>query len=220
MCRRPLLWASVRFWWTGSPRSLGLCVLVLCLLPVWRAVALDAEQRALVGRLEGAINGLTTVQARIIQSNPDGSYDTGSLWIKRPGQMRLEYDAPNPLLLIATGSLFVYANRRLKEVTHLPLSDSPAAPLLASPVRLSSSAYRLTHLEEGLGQIALTLEEAQAPEKGTLTLIFSPAPLMLRQWEVVDAQGLRTRVTLEEVRTGMALEDELFRFRENWAQER
>ncbi len=38
------------------------------------------------------------------------------------------------------------------------------------------------------------------------------SPLELRQWRVVDAQGVATTVSLSEIETGMKLDPELFRF--------
>ena len=52
-------------------------------------------------------------------------------------------------------------------------------------------------------------------EDGTLTLVFSERPFTLRQWQVLDAQGTVTTVTLNNARTGMALDDKLFEFDED-----
>ena len=45
--------------------------------------------------------------------------------------------------------------------------------------------------------------------------LFSEKPFTLRQWQVLDAQGTLTTVTLNNARTGMALDDKLFEFDED-----
>jgi outer membrane lipoprotein-sorting protein len=40
--------------------------------------------------------------------------------------------------------------------------------------------------------------------------VFSDPGLELKQWTVVDAQGLATTVALRDIQTGVALQPELF----------
>ncbi len=50
------------------------------------------------------------------------------------------------------------------------------------------------------------------PREGSLTLVFQPEPMELRQWAVLDAQGRETRVTLTQIETGLALNARMFQF--------
>ena len=52
--------------------------------------------RAQVGvpEVEKYFNNIRTLQARFVQNNPNGSIVQGTLYIRRPGRMRFEYDAP------------------------------------------------------------------------------------------------------------------------------
>ena len=65
---------------------------------------LTEADRALVKRVEDYLNGLTTLQARFLQSSSNGSYAEGDIYVERPSRMRFEYDPPVPLLIIAAGS--------------------------------------------------------------------------------------------------------------------
>ena len=45
-------------------------------------------------------------------------------------------------------------------------------------------------------------------------LIFSDKPLALRKWEITDPQGVRTSVSLADVRRGLKLDPQLFQFKD------
>jgi outer membrane lipoprotein-sorting protein len=49
---------------------------------------------------------------------------------------------------------------------------------------------------------------------GNLTLVFTAPVLELRQWTIVDAQGLSTTVSLRDVQTGVTLDPALFKLPE------
>ena len=59
----------------------------------------------------------------------------------------------------------------------------------------------------------MTLVQTDEPNQGAIALTFAEEPLELRRWTVFDAQGQPTHVMLERLETGIALDRELFRFR-------
>src|SRR5436309_2678520 len=54
--------------------------------------------------------------------------------------------------------------------------------------------------------------QAAQPDLGSLTLVFTENPLILRQWTVVDQQGRRTTVSLSDLQLGVALDPRLFQY--------
>ena len=62
-------------------------------------------------------------------------------------------------------------------------------------------------------RIALSVVETDNREQGELTLIFVTYPFALEQWSILDSQGIRTYTLLQDVKTGMILEEDLFVFR-------
>ena len=49
--------------------------------------------------------------------------------------------------------------------------------------------------------MSFTARETSGPARGSITIVFSDnGQLELRQWDVVDAQGSRTTIALNEVR--------------------
>src|SRR5687767_3015121 len=53
---------------------------------------------------ERYVNSTRTMQARFVQTNPNGSVVQGTLYVRRPGRMRFEYDAPSQLKVVADGT--------------------------------------------------------------------------------------------------------------------
>ena len=54
--------------------------------------------------VEKYFNSIRTLQARFVQNNPNGWVVQGTLYLRRPGRMRFEYDAPSQLKIVADGS--------------------------------------------------------------------------------------------------------------------
>ncbi|MEQ8166525.1 MAG: outer-membrane lipoprotein carrier protein LolA, partial [Alphaproteobacteria bacterium] len=75
-----------------------------------------------------------------------------------------------------------------------------------------SDDVTLRRLSREGGLLRVTLQNAEQPEAGFLTLIFEDDPLILRQWTVRDPQGLETTVVLESLDRGADLDPALFKF--------
>ncbi|MDN3568575.1 outer membrane lipoprotein carrier protein LolA [Paeniroseomonas aquatica] len=172
---------------------------------------LSERDRADIGRAEAWLGALRTLKARFLQIAQNGAAAEGTAWIQRPGRMRFEYDPPEPLLLVASYGQFFYFDRELKQATTLPLSATPLGMLLRDQVRLSGDVT-VSRVERGGGLLRITLFRTGQAAEGRLTLVFSEAPMELRQWAVVDAQGQETRVTLTQAEYGGRFPAILFDF--------
>ena len=175
------------------------------------AARLTPENRADLGRIEAYLNAIGTLKAHFLQIAPDGSTAEGTAWMQRPGRMRFQYDPPAPLLLIAGHGVFVYYDRELRQVTNIPLGQTPLGILLGEHVAFTGEVT-VTGFEHLPGQIQVTLVRTGSPGDGSLTLVFSDKPLALRQWAVTDAQRQETRVTLYDVELGGTFDQDLFTF--------
>lgn len=172
---------------------------------------LSPEDRADVARVEEYLNGIRTLSARFMQISENGGTAEGKLYLSRPGKLRLEYDPPVPILMVASGSFLVHYDKELKAVTHLPIDSTPAGLLVRERIALSGDVT-VTKVERGPGSLRVTLVQSKDPQAGRITLVFSERPFVLSNWQVTDAQGSMTRVALIEPRTGMPLDPALFRF--------
>lgn len=171
----------------------------------------NARDAADLRRAEAYLNALTTLRARFIQIAQNGATAQGTALIWRPGRMRFDYDAPEPLLLVANAGQFMHYDRELRQPSVVPVGSTPLSFLLRETIRLSGDVT-VTRVEREQGFLRFTLHRTEAPAEGRLTLVFAEEPLELRQWLVVDAQGRTTRVTLSAIETGVRLNRAAFEF--------
>jgi outer membrane lipoprotein-sorting protein len=162
-----------------------------------------------VAAIEDYLSSLTSLRADFVQLEPSGGTSSGDLYYLRPDKMRLDYDAPNPVLIVANGWQVIYHDRKLDQVSHLLTSQTPLAFLLKKNVKLSGEVT-VTDVRELEGEILLTLVQTDEPELGTVELAFARQPLELRRWAVTDAQGLTTYILLERTEIGAKIDNKLF----------
>ncbi len=202
---------------------------------------LDDADRQVLSRIEAYLNTIHTLQARFAQVSTQGD-GRGTAWIERPGRMRLQYDPPSRVLLVAARGRVVYADAATGASSSLPLSRTPLSMLLAERIVLSGPVTVVSVLRtRGLGaalapegaagaglqtgsavpggsggdalrSVEVTLRSTEHPGQGQLSLSFSDDPLRLRGLVLVDGRGETTRLSLSGMRIGVPTEDTLFRF--------
>ncbi|HZA66115.1 MAG TPA: outer membrane lipoprotein carrier protein LolA [Geminicoccaceae bacterium] len=193
-------------------RIAALLGLAWMLAPALAPAALPSAQVADLARIEAYLNDLGTLRSDFVQINPDGAKVTGELYYQRPDKMRLDYDPPSDILIISDGWWVIYYDRKLDQVSHLTIGSTPLGFLLADHIRLSGDVT-VTDLTRENGELKVTLIQTDEPNQGSIQLAFAEDPLELRRWTVRDAQGQATYVVLNALQTGIALDKELFRFR-------
>lgn len=160
--------------------------------------AVSPNDAATLAKVANYLNGLKTVTARFVQVAQDGGIRNGKAILQRPGKMRFQYDPPDPQLLVAGFGLLVYHDPQLNQTTNIPLSATPLGILLSKHVRFSGPVT-VTKVERPPGEIQVSLVRTGKAAEGQLTLVFSTKPLELRQWQVTDAQGRTTQVSLYDL---------------------
>lgn len=187
---------------------------VLSLLTPVSAPIAEVVDTAVLDEIETYLNGITTLEARFMQVAPNGQQATGSLHLSRPGKLRMDYDPPSKILLIAPGDWrLIFYDGSIQQASTIPIGQTPLDVLLESELDLQqdTTVTELRKLDAGL---AMTVVSNDAPDQGSVTLYFTETPIALSRWSVIDAQGLRTNVLLDDVRYGLSLDSELFRWRD------
>ena len=172
---------------------------------------LSEQDRADIARVEEYLNAIRTLSARFMQIADNGGTAEGNLYLSRPGKLRLEYDPPVPILLVANSGFLIHYDKQLKAVTHLPIDSTPAGLLVRERIALSGDVA-VTAVERGPGSLRVSVVQSKDPQAGRIMLVFSERPFALSNWQVTDAQGSVTRVALIEPRSGVPLDPALFRF--------
>lgn len=158
-------------------------------------VALSPDQSAAVRRAVRYLNDLSTIKARFIQTSSNGAYAEGDVIVQRPGKMRFEYDPPHPVLIIANGLSLLFYDREIKQASFLPLWETPLWFLIRKEVTLSEDIV-VSAVEQSPGALRITITDNELSDTGSITLVFSDRPLDLKKWEITDAQGIVTQVSL------------------------
>ncbi len=176
------------------------------------ALALSPGDANIVAQADAYLDQVATLKAHFLQVAQDGSTAEGTLYLSRPGRMRLDYDPPTPILVVASGGTLVYYDAKLGQVSYVDLDSTLAGVLVQPQVHLDQGALKVESVVRQPGVVYITVDKRDDPRSGRITLVFSESPLQLRQWKVVDAQGQTTTVSLYDAETGIRLADDLFEF--------
>ena len=181
--------------------------LLLCCLAAHSANAAD---KLSLGQISSYLNGIGTAQAEFSQINDDGTLSTGTLYIKRPGKMRFEYNPPDQTLVVASNlAVAIFDNKSNQPSETYPLAQTPLSIILAPRVDLSRARMVTGHSFDGTATL-VTAQDPDHPEYGSITMSFTGNPVELRQWIVNDGDGGRTTVVLGALELGGTLSNRLF----------
>jgi outer membrane lipoprotein-sorting protein len=175
-----------------------------------RGIPLSPHQTELVAKAEAAINAIGTMRARFLQAGPEGEITEGAVYLSRPGKLRVVYDPPTPVLVVANGAYFTFVDTKLQQFSYMDIDNTPAGLLLKKGVKFQGGDVAITRIAEPPGITEISLVSKKDPAVGSLTLVFTTQPFALAQWRVTDAQGLTTSVTLQNIEMGVDLNRELF----------
>ena len=157
------------------------------------------------------LNGIVNATSDFTQVNDDGSLSTGTLYIKRPGRMRFDYNPPEQLLVMAGGGqVGIFDGKsNLKKAERYPLARTPLNLILERNVDLARRNMVVGHDFDGTATV-VTAQDPEHPEYGTIQLKFTGNPIELRQWIITDGQGSKTTVILGQLASGGDLPSTLF----------
>jgi outer membrane lipoprotein-sorting protein len=172
------------------------------------AVPAGAQQLSLQ-EISNYLNAFSTAQGAFTQVNADGSIDTGTIQIKRPGRIRFDYDTNSSMFIAGGGQVAVFDANSNEAPQRFPLSETPLSIILADNVDLSRAGMVTGHTSDGT-TTTVTAQDPQHPEYGSIQLVFTADPVELRQWIVTDDTGTSTTVVLNDVQAGVQIGDRPF----------
>ncbi len=169
--------------------------------------------KAEVARIQDYLNGIKTLRADFMQTFSDGTTMNGKVAIARPGKMRLEYDPPNENMMVADGAFMHVWDGQAKTGSSIPLGSSLADIILRDDLKLGGD-IAVTELKKYPAAVHLTLVQTDNPAAGSITLEFEDKPLKLKNWRIVDGQGIETRVAIYNQRTDVSIPSSTFFYRD------
>jgi outer membrane lipoprotein-sorting protein len=176
-----------------------------------KAAALTDQDKADVARIEAYLNGITTMQAKFQQVSPaNGEIVFGTIYVRRPGFLRVQYDPPRQDILVADSIAISYYDAELNQLNQAPLNLSPLWFLLRDNVKLGGDVT-VTSFKRGPNAFQIGVVQTDEPDAGTVTMTLGDKPLELRQWSIVDQKGQEVQVALYDAQFGLKLQNSLFR---------
>ena len=162
-------------------------------------VAPAAAQQLSLSQVSSYLNTIQSAKSGFTQLNADGSISTGTLYIKRPGKVRFEYDPPEESVVLASsGAVYIIDKKLGGQPDTYPLSRTPLSIVLDRNVDLTRSGMVTDTVYDGTAT-TVTAQDPRTPEAGTIQLKFTANPIELRQWVITDQQGTPTTVVLNDL---------------------
>ncbi|MFO7477926.1 MAG: outer-membrane lipoprotein carrier protein LolA [Methyloceanibacter sp.] len=174
------------------------------------------DQSRAVQRINAYFNNMTNLQGSFEQVDSNNKRTTGRFYVQRPGKIRFDYAPPSGLRIIADGRVLAIEDSDLKTVEKYPISSTPFKLLLTEAVDLGRDA-RVIGVESQEGTLAIALQDKSGDAAGSIRLTFETGQeLQLKQWMITDAQGLTTRVTVNDVISGRRVAADFFTAKESF----
>jgi len=171
----------------------------------------DDKQKAQAARISNYLSSLQTLIGNFVQVGPDGSKTKGQFFIQKPGKVRFEYEAPNPIAIVADGSMVAIRDRSLSTQDLYPLSQTPLRYLLSDRIDLMKDTNVVSVTADDLF-ISVTIEERQLlTGTSRLMLMVGAKDGQLKQWTVTDPQGYDTTVAVYNLDTSRKIDPGMFK---------
>lgn len=187
-----------------------LCLLAVPLVIAGFAASPSLAQQISLAQVSSYLNSFTSAQGAFTQINADGTISTGTVYIKRPGRIRFEYNPPEEALVVAGGGqVAIFDPRSNAGPDRYPLSQTPLKIILERNVDLTRSNMVTGHTSEG-ATTTVTAQDPDNPQYGNIRMVYTAAPVELRQWIVTDDTGQQTTVILGDLVKDGRVPDILF----------
>ncbi|SFD45051.1 LolA family protein [Salipiger profundus] len=155
-----------------------------------------AAQKLSLNQISQYLNSIQSAKSPFTQINGDGSISTGTIYIKRPGKARFEYNPPEQALVLAwSGAVYIFDRKVGGQPETYPLSQTPLSIILARNVNLGRAGMVTGHGYDGTAT-TVTAQDPKRPEYGSIQMKFTDNPVELRQWIITDGNGSKTTVVL------------------------
>ncbi len=167
-----------------------------------------------LARMDAALNNTASFSGRFTQYGADGSVDSGAIYIRRPGKMRFEYDAPNPLLIVSDGVTLVQQDKALETADRVPLAATPLNFFLKEDVNLARDTEVISLIKTPT-EMRVTARDGSGEVEGDITMVFEARNLALKAWLIADSFGGITRVELSNLQYNQRIDPRLFILRDD-----
>ncbi|MDX2205491.1 MAG: outer-membrane lipoprotein carrier protein LolA [Hyphomicrobiaceae bacterium] len=174
-------------------------------------VELDKKQMDLIQKVNAYFRDLPDLKGNFIQTAADNKRSRGKFFVKRPGRFRFDYASPSKLVIISDGDYLRVQDYDLNNEEQYSIDQTPFRVLLRKDVDLVRDA-KILDLQEVDDVIVVTLQDKSPDTVGKIKLFLGKKPnIELKEWVTTDAQGLDTRIELQDLAKTEDLDPGLFK---------
>ena len=165
-----------------------------------KALALNAPTAVVLQKVNAALNALPYFSAYFTQLSGNHQSE-GQVYISKPGKLRFDYDPPVTTEIIADGSSVAVRDTKMATQDIYPIGQTPLKFLTRETVDLARD-FKITAVRVEPDRVLVSMED-KATFAGTskVTLFFEQPKLLLKQWIVIDPQGVEISVVLNGINT-------------------
>ncbi len=149
-----------------------------------------------IKRANAFFNASPVLNADFVQIGSDGKRSEGKLYSQRAGRVRFEYAQPATLELVADGARVMVRDLKLKTQDIYAIDQTPLKFLLKEKIDFEHDVKVLDVTTDDNGVVISLEDKATFGGTSHLKLIFDPKTFKLRQWQITDAQGYETLLSL------------------------
>ncbi|MFI3241261.1 MAG: outer-membrane lipoprotein carrier protein LolA [Alphaproteobacteria bacterium] len=175
------------------------------------ACNVNAQSSQNIKTVETYLNTLENMSAKFVQTASNGNVSDGILKIAKPNKIRMEYNDPTSVLIVGDGDFIVYYDKELDQTTHINYDDIPASLILANDIKIDGKQIKVVDFYQDAGITSISLQYLKNDSVGPIKLIFENSPMELKQWSIVDPQGVEILVSLYDVQKDVKFDDNTFK---------
>ena len=173
-------------------------------------LVLDPKQTEAVKKISTYFSELNNMKGAFVQTDADKTRSRGRFYLKRPGKFRFDYGAPSRKIMASDGSYLRIQEPDVPNPDTYQLDNTPFRLLLKKDVDLIRDA-RILDVQESEDLVVLALQDKSPDAPGKVQLYFVKKPAFeLKEWVVLDAQGLETRVEISDLNKTEDIDAKLF----------
>jgi outer membrane lipoprotein-sorting protein len=194
---------------SAPPQTVPPAVIAPVVPEITKPLSANTPPALVLQKVNAALNALPYFSAYFTQLSGNHQSD-GQVYVLKPGKLRFDYDPPVPTEIIADGSSVAVRDTKMATQDIYPIGQTPLKFLTHETVDLARD-FKVTGVRVEPDRVLVSLED-KATFAGTskITLFFEQPRLLLKQWIVIDPQGVEISVVLNGINTTTRPDPKIF----------
>ncbi len=162
--------------------------------------------------IEIYLNKIETLNSEIIQIDQNGNEIVGSIKLKKPGKLRIEYfnHKSDHLIVGSNGIIAIIDYNSNSEPLRYPIKGTPLKFLSENDINLNDKSI-VSKLKKNINFIKLEIKEKKPTiGLGKIILKFQTDPIKIVGWEIPISEIETTEIVLIQPKFNKSLDDDLF----------